>query len=70
MSKQIALLLNDLANEVYGYPKQVASIDAEDRLLVEVDNRYVEHILQTAIDTVRDHKPIYAMHPDQLSFDF
>lgn len=70
MSKQIALLLNDLANEVYGYPKQVASVDSDDKLLVEVDNRYVEQMLQTAIDSIRDHKPSYTAHPDQLSFDF
>jgi len=70
MSKQIAILLNDLANEVYGYPKQVATVDADDRLLVEVDNRYVEEMLQTAIASIRDHKPPYAVSSSQLSFDF
>lgn len=70
MSKSIALLLNDLAEAVYGYPKQVATLDQDDRLLVEVDNRYVEDLLGTAIEAVHATKPAHIVGDNQLSFNF
>jgi hypothetical protein len=70
MSKRIAHLLNDMALVVYGYPKQVATIDKDDRLLVEVDNRYVEDMLEEAVGILKMHAHPSAAHPNQLSFDF
>lgn len=69
MSKQIAYLLNEMAHTVYGYPKQVATIDADDRLLIEVDNRYVESLLEEAHNCLLQSRPPFIPNPDQLSFD-
>lgn len=69
MSKRLALLLNDLTEAVYGYPKQVVTVDPTDKSLIEVDNRYVEDALQAAIDCLKEHRPVHTPHADQLSFD-
>ena len=70
MSKNIALLLNDLSAVVNGYHKQVAKLDAHDRLLVEVDNRDVEDLLHKAIDCLTENRVPTAPGQNQLSFDF
>lgn len=69
MSKRLAHLLNDMALVVYGYPKQVATLDKDDRLLIEVDNRYVEDMLEEAVSILKMNAHPSAAHTDQLSFD-
>lgn len=69
MSKTLAVLLTDLTEAVYGYPKQVVTVDPKDKSLIEVDNRYVEDALQVAIDCLKEHHTTNVPHTDQLSFD-
>lgn len=69
MSKNIALLLNDLSAIVNGYPKQVATVDKDDRLLVEVDNRDVVDLLERAVECLAANRVPTDPGANQLSFN-
>jgi len=53
VSKTVVNMLNEMADIVYGYPKQVAELDAHGKVVISSNDIFC--VLEEALEFLKDH---------------